>query len=115
MLIRVVFASLLAVVLVSCAAPDEEPEAAAMDSASGKEVFDRLHCGVCHAVSPEGEPSRGPNSGPNLWGVAWDRTEEWMRGHITDPQAASPATTMPDFPLEEDELDALVAWLKSLH
>ncbi|MEQ8764725.1 MAG: cytochrome c [Planctomycetota bacterium] len=110
---RIAFAfAALYCLLVGCAAEEmEQPQS----SADGQAIFDRLHCGVCHAVSPEGESPRGPNSGPNLWGVAWERSDEWVRGHIQNPRSSSPVTTMPDFPLEEDELDALVTWLQSLH
>ena len=95
------------------------------DAARGREVFARLQCFTCHAVS--GEKFPGPSKpGPALTGVGEHHPVGYLLESILNPNAViveAPGYTGPDdrsiMPDYRDELSAndlvdLVAYLKSL-
>lgn len=91
-----------------------EPETAVAEQ--GREIFAQT-CIGCHAVGPEGGTSY-----PNLTGFAdrstiagfLDNNEELLREWIADPQVLKPGNAMPGFDLNEEEMDALIEYLKTL-
>src|SRR5690349_22875111 len=77
-----------------------------VDLADGKATF-RSNCAFCHGLTGGG--GRGPalGSGRFLHGSTDDDIKTVIRGGV-------PGTTMPSFEFEKDELDHLVAYVKSL-
>jgi cytochrome c oxidase subunit 2 len=87
---------------------------------AGQSVFLNAACSTCHAIA--GTPafaSRGPNlthvgTRRDLAAGALANTDANMMGWIVNPQAIKPGTQMPAEPLKGDQLNALVAYLRSL-
>ena len=90
--------------------------------AAGREVFGSNKCFNCHKVFWEGNSDRGPNLGTKQIGLY---SEDYIKEQILEPRKTqSPGyedkkskKAMPtyyDEDLSEDELDALVAYLKTL-
>lgn len=90
--------------------------------AAGREVFENNKCFNCHKVFWEGNSDRGPNLGTKQIGLYH---EDYIKEQIVKPRAKqSPGfddeksiKAMPTYygdDLSEDELSALVAYLKTL-
>jgi cytochrome c oxidase subunit 2 len=87
---------------------------------AGQSVFLNAPCSTCHAIA--GTPafaSRGPalthvGTRRDLAAGALPNTTENMMGWIVNPQAIKPGTQMPAVPLTGNQLNALVAYLRSL-
>ena len=90
--------------------------------AAGRDVFENNKCFNCHKVFWEGNSDRGPNLGSKQIGLY---SEEYIRGQIVDPRAnQSPGfedkkskKAMPTYyeeDLSEDEIHALVSYLKTM-
>lgn len=86
----------------------------------GQRVFQAGPCVMCHTIAGT---SAGANLGPNLTHLAsrttlgagaMPNTAENLRTWITDPHRAKPYVRMPALQLAPDDLDALVAYLRSL-
>jgi ubiquinol-cytochrome c reductase cytochrome b subunit len=78
--------------------------------AHGKEVYARFGCAACHRIHGEGGAV-----GPDLSYVADRRPErEWHLRHFRDPQAVSPGSIMPKFPLTDQELNDLTSYILTL-
>jgi cytochrome c oxidase subunit 2 len=86
----------------------------------GRQVFAGLACPLCHAV--QGTDAAGQN-GPDLTHLAsrstlaagtLPNTPGALAGWIVDPQAAKPGTSMPPTRLAAADLQALLAYLRSL-
>lgn len=75
----------------------------------GKAVYDESGCATCHSVG-----GIGGTIGPALDGVGDKYGEEELREILLNPQVINPTTTMPPFEGSEEELEALIAYLKSL-
>ncbi|MBU9711254.1 cytochrome c oxidase subunit II [Evansella tamaricis] len=97
---------------------DEEEEVNVV-SAEGREVFEQ-NCISCHAISGE-----GGDLGPNLTNFGersviagfldWDENDENLENFIRYPTEKKPGNLMQPFPnLADDEMDALIDYLKSL-
>jgi cytochrome c oxidase subunit 2 len=88
--------------------------------AMGKMVFMSGSCATCHAIAgTAARASRGPalthvGSRRDLAAGTLPNTDENMMRWIRDPQAIKPGTQMPASPLPADQLQALVAYLRSL-
>jgi len=112
-------------------APAVVPVAGTLE-ARGRELFGdlgaRQACASCHQVW-EGGGLRGPAQGPDLThlmsrkefaGAIHDMTPENLRAWLADPNAMKPmqyevnGIGMPNLNLDDDELDALTAYLLSL-
>lgn len=76
------------------------------DLADGKATF-RSNCAFCHGLVGGG--GRGPAL--NLGRLLHGSTEDDIKGVIT---RGVPGTTMPSFEFEKDELDHLIAYVRSL-
>ena len=90
--------------------------------AAGREVFENNKCFNCHKVFWEGNSDRGPNLGSKQIGLY---SEEYIRNQIIDPRAdqapgfedKKSKKAMPTYyeeDLSEDEIHALVSYLKTL-
>jgi ubiquinol-cytochrome c reductase cytochrome b subunit len=75
----------------------------------GKELYSGLGCVGCHRIHDQ-----GGTVGPDLSFVGQNRDREWLIHHFLDPQALVPGSMMPAYPLPEDELEDLTAYMLSL-
>lgn len=99
------------------AAPRSAPSGAAQE---GERIFTTTLCASCHTI--RGTSANGA-AGPDLTHVAsrstlgagvLPNTDAAMRDWVGDPQRYKPGSFMPQVPLAPDELDAVVAYLRSL-
>jgi cytochrome c oxidase subunit 2 len=90
-------------------------------SRAGQSVFMSSGCGSCHTI--RGTLARGI-TGPDLTHIASRRTlaagtlpntRGHLAGWIANPQAIKPGNLMPRIPLRPEELQALLAYLATLH
>lgn len=95
---------------VAVAKPSTEPG----DPARGR-AFVKAHCSSCHAIGRTGRspyrpapPFRTLNAKRNVEGLAEAFAEGIIVGHKGEKQ-------MPEFVLQPDEIDDLIAYLKSLN
>jgi mono/diheme cytochrome c family protein len=90
--------------------------------AAGREVFENNKCFNCHKVFWEGNSDRGPNLGSKQIGLY---SEDYIKGQILnprenqapgfeDPKSKKAMPTYYGDDLSEDELSALVSFLKTL-
>ena len=90
--------------------------------AAGREVFENNKCFNCHKVFWEGNSDRGPNLGSKQIGLY---SEDYIKGQILnprenqapgfeDPKSKKAMPTYYEEDLSEDELTALVSFLKTL-
>lgn len=79
------------------------------DPARGRELANRFACQACHVMA-----GGGGTLGPKLDGVVRSKGEVFVRDKILNPQSSNPTSSMPKIPLSNGELDALIAYLKSL-
>jgi cytochrome c2 len=66
-------------------------------------------CMVCHTIN-----GAGGHVGPVLNGVTDRHDEAWLHTWLRDPQAVREGTRMPNFHFTEDEISAVVEYLKTL-
>src|SRR5207302_5464185 len=76
---------------------------------SGKALYERFGCMGCHRIHGEGGAV-----GPDLSYVGDQRDRDWLIKHFRDPQSTSPGSIMPKFPLNDQELNDLTAYMLSL-
>jgi ubiquinol-cytochrome c reductase cytochrome b subunit len=78
--------------------------------AHGKAVFAQFGCAGCHRIHGEGGAVA-----PDLSYVGDARPDrDWHLRHFRDPQSVSPGSFMPKFPLSEQQLNDLTAYMLSL-
>ncbi len=75
----------------------------------GKQLYQDYRCSYCHSLH-----GKGGTVGPGLDNVGLRRTQEWMAHHFKDPPKVSPGTKMARIRFRGADLEALVAYLKSL-
>ena len=94
---------------------------AAAPAQAGQAVFTRSACALCHAVRGTGA---GGGLGPDLTHLASRGTiaagvlpnrPGHLAGWVANPQSIKPGVLMPSVPLSSTELNALLAYLESLH
>lgn len=96
--------------------PVTKPETAL--ASTGEQTFMR-RCASCHTV--DGTNAKG-RIGPNLTGFGHrttiggvlENTDQNLADWIADPAAIKPGSKMPNLRLKQDEINALVAYLKEL-
>ena len=82
------------------------------DAAYGQALFMAKGCATCHhhtAVAQSGDFG-GMWNAPDLSTFRW--TEEYLHTWLKDPSAVKPGTQMPNLELKQDEIEALIAFLK---
>jgi cytochrome c oxidase subunit 2 len=86
----------------------------------GRDVFLQTTCAMCHTIRGT---SAGSRLGPELTHVAsrmtlaaatLPNTRGHLAGWVLDPQAIKPGTRMPANPLSQDDLEAVLDYLRSL-
>ncbi|HEU4684226.1 MAG TPA: cytochrome b N-terminal domain-containing protein [Nitrospira sp.] len=78
--------------------------------AKGKALYAQFGCSGCHRIHGEGGAV-----GPDLSFVGDHRPDrDWHLRHFRDPQAVSPGSIMPKFPLTDQQLNDLTSYMLSL-
>lgn len=77
--------------------------------ARGIQIVHEKSCMVCHTIN-----GVGGNVGPTLNGVMDRFDEESMRKWLRNPQAVRDGSRMPNFGFSDEELEAVIAYLKAL-
>ncbi|MGQ0744673.1 MAG: cytochrome c oxidase subunit II [Acidimicrobiales bacterium] len=97
-------------------APEEGSEAA-----EGLAVYSNRGCATCHAIEGISDGKIGPNlthfaSRGTFAGSIFETNEENLRKWLADPQGVKPGNQMiiPGAPLNDSEIDQLIAYLESL-
>lgn len=98
--------------------PKETP--ITVDAEGGRALFTSMACTGCHTI--QGIPEAQGKVGPELTHQASNslivdvlpNTEENLKKFLKDPAVVKPGTLMPDQGLTDSELDALVAFLRTL-
>lgn len=75
----------------------------------GALIYQRHRCSLCHEVN-----GVGMKTGPSLNGLARRRDKAWVKAHFLDPQKLSPGSTMPAYPFQPKENEALTEYLLAL-
>ena len=105
------------------AEPAQEPESELAQE--GAQLFTDATCIACHAIEGYGEEEGtavarvGPNlthfaSRRQMAGGIIDINEENIRAWLRNPQAVKAGAQMPNLQLDDDQIDALTAYLQSL-
>ena len=76
-------------------------------TADPQKVLDKYGCQGCHQIN-----GVGGALGPALDGVTDRRGADYVRKKLVDPKFDNPASAMPQFPLSEAEIQALLNLLK---
>lgn len=77
--------------------------------ARGIAIVHDKSCMVCHTFG-----GAGGNVGPVLDGVTGRYSDEWLRTWLRDPQKVRPGARMPNFGFKDDEIEAVLRFLKYL-
>jgi mono/diheme cytochrome c family protein len=78
-------------------------------AAAGKKIYEDQSCSACH-----GENGIGTNAGPKLTGAAAQKSPEELSNVLRHPTAKMTAGEMPPVDVSDEDLKALVAYIKSL-
>lgn len=76
---------------------------------TGKKIYGDLHCAHCHSMKGE-----GGKIGPDLAIAVSKRSDEWLQEHFRKPRAMSPGSLMPELNLLDEEIQALIAYLRDV-
>lgn len=76
----------------------------------GRALFVAKGCSSCHIHSDLSVSVPGPFIGPNL--TNYPNTPEFIHAWLKAPEEIRPETKMPNLNLSEDEIEALIAFLK---
>jgi cytochrome c oxidase subunit 2 len=101
--------------------PVAEPQAGSLE-AEGAELFQTFpggSCLACHGVEPGSGGLVGPSlqnfgSRKTLGAGLFENTPENLARWLDNPNAMKPGAIMPDYGLSEQQIEALVAYLRSL-
>jgi len=91
-----------------CHVTDSVPDAPTLSR--GRELIAKSGCYACHAARGH-EDFR--SEAPPLDALSMKTGAEWLRRWLSDPKAMDANTSMPNFRLEHDEIDALSHYLFS--
>jgi len=89
-----------------CHLDENVPEAATLSA--GRALIEQAGCYGCHSFPGR---ERWSSQAPDLNGLAVKTSPEWLHAWLKSPAALRPGTLMPDFKLNDKEIDALVAFL----
>lgn len=78
-------------------------------AAAGKELFYGARCDYCHLIA-----GQGGVIGPDLTQEGTRRTREWLVQYLNDPAEQMSVTVKPRIELNDQEIEALAAYLLSL-
>jgi len=77
--------------------------------AAGKALVGNYDCRQCHFIGEEGK-----SKGPALSGVTGRLNAVSLRLWLRDPSSVKGATSMPNFRLSDEEIEAIVSYLTAL-
>lgn len=85
----------------------------------GKTLFEEGQCAGCHTIEGVTQGRQGPDlthftDRETFAGATFDLDEENLREWLRDPPEMKPGSLMPDVGLNDEEIDALVAYLQVL-
>ncbi len=92
-----------------CHGASSLPAEAVATVLEGIKSINQFRCLRCHQIHGEGE-----SEGPDLSTVGSRRDWVEIYAHLLNPQAMSPGSTMPDFPLTRAQAEAITAYLLTL-
>ncbi len=72
----------------------------------GRTLFVEKNCLVCHSIG-----GVGAKVGPDLLGVTKRHSPEWLDEQLINPQLVYPGSSMPEYDLEKNDRQALIAFL----
>ncbi len=75
----------------------------------GKKLYTNLKCAYCHSMKGE-----GGNVGPDLAFTIPTRSDKWLEEHFRKPQSVIPGSKMPELNLLDEEIYALIAYLRDI-
>ena len=75
----------------------------------GQRIYGELHCAHCHSIKGE-----GGNVGPDLSTAVAGRSDEWLDEHFRKPQQMIHGSAMPELNLLDEEIQALIAYLRDI-
>ena len=75
----------------------------------GKALYQELDCAGCHRIHGKGE-----SFGPDLSYIGDVRDRDWLIRHFRDPQSVVPDSEMPEYGLNEEELNDLTNYMLTL-
>lgn len=87
----------------------EPPPADATQAAEGEKLIGQYQCRGCHTIGKE-----GAEIGPHLDGVGARLRPQYMRALLSDPDRVVPGTPMKNMELWEEELEAILQFLRTL-
>ena len=77
----------------------------------GKQIVEKKKCTICHSLDGKG----GVKTMKPMNGITEGRTDEFLRGSLLRPkEVIDPKTKMPAYKLDENELKAVIEYLKTL-
>ncbi len=110
---RLVTAALAVTVMLAPCAGAQVPSSAETPAAKGRQVFEQYKCLLCHSLE-----GKGGKLSVALDGVAERRDGAAMKRILLSPDKALAGSKtkvkMPAFSFKDGELDALVAYLRTL-
>jgi len=89
----------------------EAPIKAAADPAAGTSLYGEAFCSSCHAVQNAAGIIVGGDLGPELTRVGSKVKPEWLQAWIKDPNGYDPATRMPHFRFNDQQVGTLTEFL----
>ena len=84
-----------------------EPSAAAIEK--GRAIYVELRCSKCHSLA-----GKGGVMGPPVDRVGAKRRRDWLHQYLLDPASKVEDAKMPAVEMTPEELELLVAYLRSL-
>jgi len=82
--------------------------------AKGEKTLADKNCLPCHAIKGKGGTAGPTARGPDLKMVGAQRDAQWLKMFMRNPGAVNPKSRMMPFKGNDEELEALVAYLASL-
>ena len=78
--------------------------------AQGKKLVETKKCSICHAID-----GKGGKTGKPMNGIAEGKTDEFLKGSLLEPKKTiAPDTKMPAYKFTEEEVKAVIEYMKSL-
>lgn len=78
-------------------------------AATGSILVDRYTCRTCHRIA-----GRGALTAPDLAGVSTRLSPSALRLWLSNPSAVKGGTAMPNYWLSDSEIEAMLAYLRSV-
>lgn len=77
----------------------------------GKQIVETKKCSMCHAID-----GKGGKTGKPMNGLAEGKTNDFLKGALLDPKKTISANVkMPAYKFSDDEVAAIIAYIKSLN